>query len=132
MQCMNCSIEKLVKSLSDDDFKYLAKAFRSKNLEFLKQKGAYPFEYMNSFKRFNEKKFPEKNCFYSSVKDGPTNDNGEKLQGYLSDENYLTFRNIWNKFSIKNMDNYHEYYLKKDVLLSRDVSEKFIYMRLKF
>ena len=37
MQCMNCSIEKLVKSLSDDDFKYLAKAFRSKNLEFLKQ-----------------------------------------------------------------------------------------------
>ena len=101
MQCMNCSIEKLVKSLSDDDFKYLAKAFRSKNLEFLKQKGAYPFEYMDSFKRFNEKKLPEKNCFYSSVKDGPTNDNGEKLQGYLSDENYLTFRNIWNKFSIK-------------------------------
>ena len=30
------------------------------------------------------------------------------------------------------MDNYHKYYLKKDVLLSSDVSEKFIYMRLKF
>ena len=87
---------------------------------------------MDSFKRFNEKKLPEKNCFYSSVKDRPTNDNVEKLQGHLSDENYLTFRNIWNKFSIKNMDNYHEYYLKKDVLLLLDVSEKFIYMRLKF
>ena len=87
---------------------------------------------MDSFKRFNEKKLPEKNCFYSSVKDRPTNDNGEKLQGHLSDENYLTFRNIWNKFSIKSMDNYHEYYLKKDVLLLLDVSEKFIYMRLKF
>ena len=87
---------------------------------------------MDSFKRFNEKKLPEKNCFYSSVKDRPTNDNVEKLQGHLSDENYLTFRNIWNKFSIKSMDNYHEYYLKKDVLLLLDVSEKFIYMRLKF
>ena len=87
---------------------------------------------MDSFKRFNEKKLPEKNCFYSSVKDRPTNDNGEKLQGHLSDENYLTFRNIWNKFSIKSMDNYHEYYLKKDVLLLLDVSEKFIYMSLKF
>ena len=41
MQFMNSSLEKLVKNLSDDDFKYLTKEFGSKNLELLKQKDAH-------------------------------------------------------------------------------------------
>ena len=56
MQFLNSSLEKLVKNLTNDDFKYLTKEFGSKNLELLKQKGAHPHEYINSFKRFNEKK----------------------------------------------------------------------------
>ena len=50
---MNSSLDKLVKSLVDEDFKYLVKEFGSENLNILKQKGAHPYEYMNSFKRFN-------------------------------------------------------------------------------
>ena len=38
MQFMNDKLEKLVKNLTDDDFKYLTKEFCSKNLELLKQK----------------------------------------------------------------------------------------------
>ena len=49
---MNSSLDKLVKNLSDEDFKYLVEEFGSKNLELLKQKGAYP--YMNNFEGFNE------------------------------------------------------------------------------
>ena len=60
MQFMNSSLDKLVKNLSDEDFKYLVEEFSSKNLELLKQKDAYPCEYMNSFKRFNEEKLPAK------------------------------------------------------------------------
>ena len=45
---------------------------------------------MDSFKRFNEEKLPDKKCFYSSVKDGTTGDNGKKLDGHISDEDYLT------------------------------------------
>ena len=56
MQFMNFSFDKLVKNFSDEDFKYLLKEFGFENLEILKQKGTYPYEYMNSFKRFNEKK----------------------------------------------------------------------------
>ena len=56
MQFMNSSLEKLVKNLLDNDFKYLTEEFGSKNVELLKHKGAYPYEYMNSFKRFNGKK----------------------------------------------------------------------------
>ena len=49
MQFMNASLDRLVKNLSDEDFKCLIEEFGSKNLELLNQKGAYPYEYMNSF-----------------------------------------------------------------------------------
>ena len=54
IQFMNSSLDKLVKKLSDDDFKYLVEKFGSENLELLKQKGDYLYECMNSFERFNE------------------------------------------------------------------------------
>ena len=41
--------------MSDEDFKYLIVEFGSENLEFLRQKDAYSYEYMNSFEKFNEK-----------------------------------------------------------------------------
>ena len=56
MQFMNSSLEKLIKNLSDNDLKYLTQEFISKNLKLLKQKDAYPCEYMDSFKRFSEEK----------------------------------------------------------------------------
>ena len=57
--------------------------FGSKNLELLKQKGAYPYEYMDSFKRFSEEKFLDKKGFYSSVKDETTTDDGENIAGHI-------------------------------------------------
>ena len=44
MKIMSSSFEKLVKNLSDEDFKYLTQEFGPKNLEFLKQKDAYLYE----------------------------------------------------------------------------------------
>ena len=96
---MNSSLEKLVKNLLGDDFKYLTKEFGLNNLKLLKQKDADSYEYMDSFKRFSEEKLPGKKCFYSSLKDGTTGDNGEKLGDHISDEDYLMYKNIWNKFN---------------------------------
>ena len=121
MQFMNSSHEKLIKKLMDDDFKYLTEKFGSKNLELLKQKNTYPYEYMDSFKRFGEEKLPDKKYFYSTVKNGTTNDNGKKLDGHISDEDCLTCKENWNEFNMKNMGDYHDHYLKKDVLLLADV-----------
>ena len=64
MQFMSFSLDKLVKILSDDDFKYLTEEFGSKNLGLLKQKGAYPYEYINIFERFNENKLLYKLFLY--------------------------------------------------------------------
>ena len=55
--------------MSDQNFKYLVEEFGSKNLQLLKQKGAYPYEHMNSFERLNEEKLPARKHFYGSTKD---------------------------------------------------------------
>ena len=132
MQFMNSSIEKLVKNLLDGDFKHLTEEFGSNYLELLKQKDAYPYEYIDSFKRFSEEKLPFKKYFYSPVRDWTTNDDGEKLDGHISHEDHLMCKKIWNEFNMKNMGDYHDHYLKKDVLLLADVFEKFIDTCLKF
>ena len=132
MQFMNFSLDKLVKNLSDEDFKYLVKEFGSENLELLKQKSAYPYEYMSSFKRFNEEKLPARKYFYSSTKDGKISDDCKISHGHISIEDYLMCEKIWNKFKMKNMGDYHDHYFKKDVLLLAYVFEKFIDTCLKY
>ena len=43
MKFMNSSLEKLVRNIADDDFKYLTEEFGSKNLELFKQKCSDPY-----------------------------------------------------------------------------------------
>ena len=126
MQFMNSTYDKLVKNLVDNDFKYLLKEFGSENLKILKQKGTYPYEYMNSFKRFNEDKLCARKYFYSSTKDEKISEDGKISDGHLSIEDYMVCERIWNRFKMKNMGDYHDHYLKHDVLLLADVFEKFI------
>ena len=68
MEFMNSNLDKLVKNLSEEDFKYLVQEFGCKNLELLKQKDAFLDEYMNSFERFNEKNSLLKNIFTTLYK----------------------------------------------------------------
>ena len=98
MQFMNSSLEKLVKNLAEYDFKYLPLEFGSKNLELLKQKDACPKMFSGLWKM-------EQLVIL------------DKLDGHISDEEYLICIKIWNKFNMKNMAYYHDHYLKKDVLL---------------
>ena len=55
-----------------------------------------------------------------------------KYQTVTSPKDYLTCERIWDEFDIKDMVDYHDHYLKKDVLLLADVCEKFIDKCLKF
>ena len=132
MQFMNSSLDKLVKNLVDKDFKYLVKEFGSENLKTLKQKGAYPYEYMNSFKRFNEDKLCARKYFYSSTKDKKNSEDGKISDGHVSIEDYMVCEKIWDMFKMKNMGDYHDHYSKKDVLLLTDVFETFISTCLKY
>ena len=44
----------------------------------------------------------------------------------------MTCKKIWNEFNLKNMVDYHDHCLKKDVLLLADIFETFIDTCLKF
>ena len=61
MQVINSSLEKLVKYLADNGFKYLSQEFGSENLELLKQKDVYCYQYIKRFKRFSRKDYLIKN-----------------------------------------------------------------------
>ena len=129
---MNSNLDKL---LPDEDFKYLVEDFDSQNLEFLKQKGVYPYEYMDSFKKFNNEKLPARKHFFSPIKKEKNDEDGKISDGHISVKDYLTCGKVWEKFEMKNMGDYRDHYLKKEVLLSHevitprlsaDVFEKFI------
>ena len=94
MQFINSSLDKLAKNLSDKDFKYLTEEFGSKNLELLKQKGTYPYKYMDSFERFHEEKLPDKKYFCSSIKDGKIGDDGKMSDGHIDVNDCLTCKNF--------------------------------------
>ena len=71
---------------------------------------------------------PEKKYFYSSLKDGKR----DRSNGHISDEQYQHLQNVWNIFNFNTFEDFHNHYLKKDVLLLADVFEKFIFTCLKY
>ena len=115
IQFIKSSLDSLVKNLGDRDFKYLSEEYSGELLELAKEKGVYPCKYMDSFKRFNEHKLPDKCEFFTSLKDK-----------CISKEEYDRAINIWNVFKIKSLGKYHDLYLKTDVLLLADVFQKFV------
>ena len=63
MLFMNSSLDKLVKNLGSEDFKYLSSVYNGEQLKLVKKKGVYPYEYMNRFGTFKERKLPDIDCF---------------------------------------------------------------------
>ena len=107
---MNSSLDKLVKYLSDSDFKCLSKIYSGEKLELVQKKGFYPYEYYNSFKKFKESKIPDIDKFFSSLKDCGINE-----------KEYQRALDVWKVFEIKTLGKYDDLYLKTDVLLLCDV-----------
>ena len=68
MQFMNSSLDSLVKNLNDTDFKHVSSEFKDIELGLVKQEGVYPYEYMNSFDKFNKRELPSKKRLYSTLK----------------------------------------------------------------
>ena len=121
MLFMNSSLNKFVKNLSDKDFKYLSEEFSGEKLELVKQKGICPYEYFSSFKKFKESKLPDIDKFFSSLKDCG-----------ISEKENQRVCNLWKVLKIKNLGEYHDLYLKTDVLLLCDVFEKFVSLCLSY
>ena len=80
----------------------------------LLRKGVYPYEYMDSWEKFDETTLPPKEAFYSNL----------NLED-ISDEDYAHAQKVWDVFEIKNRGEYHDLYVQSDTLLLADVFENF-------
>ena len=80
----------------------------------LLRKGAYSYEYINNWEKFNETSLPDKKDFYSELnKEG------------ITDEDYAHAQKVWKVFEIKNLGEYHDLYVQCKTLLLADVFENF-------
>ena len=100
MQFMNSGLDILVKNLPNNDFKHL-----SQTIEISETKVVYPYEYTDSFDNFSEDKLKNE-C--------------------ISKKGCLHANNVRNMFKMNTLGDYHDLYLKTDVLLLADVFEKYI------
>ena len=114
LKFMSSSLGALVNNLPKEAFKNILKYFTLEQAELLKQKGFYPYEYMNTEEKFNDTKLPPRDAFYS------------KLSGRgISKRDYKHAWNVWNTFKMKTFKEFHELYNVTDVLLLADVFENF-------
>ena len=109
---MSSSLDKLVTNLPDEAFNCTKEAFQNDQFKLIKQKGVYLYDYMDTFDKFNETELPKKEDFYSIL-------NNE----HITNDQYNYAQDVWNKFNLKSMGEYHDLYLKNDILLLADVFE---------
>ena len=86
----------------------------------LLRKGVYPYEYMDSWNRFNKTSLPDKKGFYSRL-------NIENIM----DIDYIHAARIFKEFKMNNLADYHDLYVQSDSLLLAEIFENFRNMSLK-
>ena len=78
----------------------------------LLRKGVYPYEYIDSWKKFNETALPNKKAFYSNL-----------FLEDVTDEDYLHAQKVIEEFKLKSLGEYYDIYVQ--TLLLADVFENF-------
>ena len=112
---MSSSLDSLVNNLSSGGNKFFSFDEYNEHQHKLQiRKGIYPYEYMDSWDRFEETNLPPKDSFYSAL----------SMSG-VSETDYEHARKVWREFGINNMGEYHDLYLKTDVILLANVFEAF-------
>ena len=116
---MALGLDKLVSNLNDDQCKHLREFCKQKEVSrLMRHKGVYPYEYMDSWKKFEETSLPPKDVFNSRL----------NMKG-ISDQDYEHAQQIWNRITPEyeniTLGDYHDIYIATDVLLLADVFETF-------
>ena len=117
-RCFSCK-KKYEKDFNKELIKRFANTYNfcDKDLNkfiLLLRKGVYPCEYMDNWERFNETSLPNRESFYSGL-------NMENI----NDTDYRHGNNVFKKFKLKNLVEYHDLYVQSDTLLLTHVFENF-------
>ena len=84
------------------------------DLSMMTRKGVHPYEYMDSFERFQQPQLPPKGALYSSL-----------AEEDISEADYTHAQRVFNRFDMTDLEDYHNFYILIDVLLLADVFENF-------
>ena len=84
---MASSLDKLSSNLDKEQFTNLNSMYKGEQLELLKRKGVYPYEYVDNLDRLSEPQLPPKEAFYSKLSDE-----------HISDEDYEHAQKVWEAF----------------------------------
>lgn len=124
LQFLPASLENLVANLAQDGlqvFTHLLSETESEaKAQLLMRKGVYMYEYMDSFEKFDESELPPREQFYSTIK-----------KEHISEEEYEQALAVFRTFNMTSLGEYHDLYLKTDVVLLSDVFESFRNLCLK-
>ena len=113
-QFMPSPLANLAKNLPDEKYIYTSEAFEGEKLALMKAKDLYPYDYMDSEAKFAERHLPARKDFYSLLTDEE-----------ISESDYAHAQKVWETFGIENMGQYHDLYLKSDIVLLADIFENF-------
>ena len=112
---MSSSLDSLVDNLSRGGNKFRGfMGYTRKQRSLLVRKGVYPYEYMDSWSKFEEDRLPSIDDFYSKL----------NMSG-ISDDDYEHAKKVWEEFGLRNLGEYHDLYLKTNVIILSNVFEKF-------
>ncbi|XP_057322580.1 uncharacterized protein LOC130665964 [Microplitis mediator] len=112
---MASSLEKLASFLGDDEKQITKLHFTDpEQFKLVTRKGAFPYEYISSINKLNDKQLPDQVLFFSKLS-----------KGGISDQHYTFAQLICSKFNISTLGEYSDLYLKTKVLLLADVFENF-------
>ena len=114
LKFMASSLEALVNNLPEGTLNNLNKYFTSKQVKLLKQKGYFPYDYMDNIEKLKDTKPPPQQAFYSKLTEKGINNYG-----------YNHVLNVWKTWNMKTFKEYLELYNITDVLLLADVFENF-------
>ena len=118
LKCFNCK-QYYEKDFNKELIKRFANTYNFCNNDLNKfilllRKGVYPYEHMDNWERFDETSLPNKESFYSNL-------NMENID----DIDYRHGNNVFERFKLKNLVEYHNLYVQSDTLLLADVFENF-------
>ena len=112
---MSSSLDSLVNNLARGNNKFFGfEDYNESQYKLLIRKGIYPYEYMDDWNKFRETILPPKEAFYSKL-----------AMAGVNKEDYEHARRIWSEFEINNLGEYHDLYLRTDVILLANVFEAF-------
>ena len=112
---MSSSLDSLTKNLVRGGKKLFGfEDYSELQYDLLTRKGVYPYEYVNSWDQFNETQLPPISAFYSNLN-----------MSSISKEDYQHAQRVWKEFGIRDLEDYHDLYLRTDVVLLANMFKAF-------